>query len=201
MTPIEWLEHHGVLSERTLCIHVVQVTDADLDRLARANASIAHCPLSNLAHGHGSAPLAGFLMRGLRVGLGTDSVMSVGALDLLAEARQARRSADLGARQALELATVQGARCLGREAEIGSLEPGKLADVALWRVDDLAHAGISDPVAALVFGLAPRVELLLVGGVPVVRGAELETTDEGEISREIAGASRRLAERAEEVAL
>ena len=109
--------------------------------------------------------------------------------------------AALTAREALELATIHGARCLGREAELGSLEPGKLADVALWRVDDLAHAGISDTVAALAFGPAPRVELLLVGGVPVVRDAELMTADEGTIAREIAGASRRLAEKAEEVAL
>ena len=78
-----------------------------------------------------------------------------------------------------------------------SLEVGKLADIALWRMDDLAHAGISDPVAALVFGPAPRVELLLVGGDPVVRESELRTADEAGISREIAVASRRLAESAE----
>jgi len=68
-------------------------------------------------------------------------------------------------------------------------------------VDDLAHAGVSDPVAALGFGPAPRVELLLVGGEPVVQDAQLMTADEGSIAMEIAGASRRLAERAEEVAL
>jgi hypothetical protein len=66
--------------------------------------------------------------------------------------------------------------------------------IALWRVDDLGHAGISDPVAALASGPAPRVELLLVGGRPIVRGAELKTADEEGIAREIAGATRRLVE-------
>jgi cytosine/adenosine deaminase-related metal-dependent hydrolase len=77
------------------------------------------------------------------------------------------------------------------------LEVGKLADVALWRVDDLGHAGIPDPVAALVLGPTPRVELLLVNGQPIVKGGELETADEVEIAKEIAGASRRLLAKAE----
>ena len=70
----------------------------------------------------------------------------------------------LTARESLELGTIHGARCLGREAEIGSLEPGKLADIALWRIDDVDHAGIADPVAALVMGPRPLVDTLLVGG-------------------------------------
>jgi cytosine/adenosine deaminase-related metal-dependent hydrolase len=105
------------------------------------------------------------------VGLGVDDAASNEAGELgmelrgaLGLARRAGGPAALTARGALELATTHGARCLGRETELGSLEVGKLADVALWRVDDLVHAGISDPVAALVFGPAPRVELLLVGG-------------------------------------
>jgi cytosine/adenosine deaminase-related metal-dependent hydrolase len=92
---------------------------------------------------------------------------------------------------------LNGARCLGREAEIGSLEVGKLADVAVWRVDDFVHAGIEDSVTALVFDPAPRVELLLVNGEPVVQDAELRTAKELEIAREIASASRRLAEKME----
>jgi cytosine/adenosine deaminase-related metal-dependent hydrolase len=142
------------------------------------------------------------------VGLGADGGASNEAGELGMEMREALLFARLAggpaaltARDALELATIRGARCLGREAEIGSLEPGKLADVALWRVDEVVHAGITDPVAALVFGPAPRVELLLVGGQRVVQGAELRTADEAEIAREIAVASRRLAERAEEDAL
>jgi cytosine/adenosine deaminase-related metal-dependent hydrolase len=82
----------------------------------------------------------------------------------------------LTARQALQLATMGGARCLGRDTEIGSLEPGKLADLALWRVDGLAGAGIEDPLCTLVFG-APSLAHLFVGGRHVVADGELRTAD------------------------
>ena len=120
-TPVEWLDEHGVLTERTLCIHVVRASAADIGILARADAPIAHCPLSNRAHGHGAAPLGALLAAGLRVGLGTDSVVSVGALDLLAEARAARELAGLDAARTLRLATIEGARALGLEDDVGSL--------------------------------------------------------------------------------
>jgi cytosine/adenosine deaminase-related metal-dependent hydrolase len=84
-----------------------------------------------------------------------------------------------------------GARALGREAEIGSLEPGKLADVALWRLDTL-HAGIADPVAALVLGAPPPLELLLVQGRPVVERGRVVTIDEDRAAADAAAASRRL---------
>ena len=136
---------------------------------------------------------------GAPVGLGVDGAASNEAGGLGEEMRAALLAARLAGgpkaltvRRALELATIHGARCLGREAEIGSLEPGKLADVALWRIDDLWHAGIADPVAALVLGPAPRVELLLVNGETVVEGGELETADENEISKDLASASKRL---------
>ena len=90
-------------------------------------------------------------------------------------------------REAVELGTVGGARVLGREAEIGSLEPGKLADIALWRLDTLPHAGIADPVAALVLGSPPPLELLLVGGRAVVERDRVVTVDE----QQVADAARR----------
>jgi imidazolonepropionase-like amidohydrolase len=104
------------------------------------------------------------------------------------------------ARAALGLATIEGARCLGRDDELGSLEPGKLADVALWRLDGLDHAGIEDPVAALVLGPPRPVDLLLVGGRPVVESAELRTADVDEVARDIARQSRRLLQRVEAAA-
>ena len=100
-------------------------------------------------------------------------------------------------RRALELATIHGAQCLGREAEIGSLEPGKLADVALWRIDDLGGAGIQDPVAALVLGPSRPVELLLVNGRRVVEAGELKTADVRTVAMDLAHASARLKNRAE----
>jgi cytosine/adenosine deaminase-related metal-dependent hydrolase len=95
---------------------------------------------------------------------------------------------------ALSLATTGGARCLGRAAEIGSIEPGKLADLAAWRIDDLGHAGIEDPVAALVLGPMRRVHHLIVGGRFVVERGELQTGDEVTVAHELDKASRRLAE-------
>lgn len=96
------------------------------------------------------------------------------------------------ARDALALATREGARCLGRLDDIGSLEPGKVADVALWRIDDLAHAGIADPVAALVFGPARPVETMFVNGQRVVHEQRLLTGDEQTIARELTAQCERL---------
>jgi cytosine/adenosine deaminase-related metal-dependent hydrolase len=170
-TPIEWLDEHGVLTERTLCIHVVQATAMDIDRLARVGAAIAHCPLSNAAHGHGVAPLAGFLTAGLRVGLGTDSVASVGALDLLAEARAAQALADLDAVRCLALCTLEGARALALDREIGSLTPGKWGDLV---VIGLGGGGDADAgaVAARLLASGPRdVRATFVGGRDVYRSS------------------------------
>jgi cytosine/adenosine deaminase-related metal-dependent hydrolase len=133
-TPIQWLVEHGVLSERTLCIHAVQLEPDDLGRLADAGAAVSHCPRSNQVHGHGAAPLEDLLENGIRVGLGTDSVVSVGRLDLLAEARAAAKLApSLDAADLIELCTLAGARALGLETETGSLVPGKWADCVVMR--------------------------------------------------------------------
>ncbi len=127
-TPIEWLAAHGALTERTLCIHAVQAGAGDLQLLARHDAAVAHCPLSNAAHRHGEAPLSALLNAGVRVGVGTDSEVSVGRPDLLAEARAAAALAGLTADEAVELATLAGARALGLDSETGSLREGKWAD-------------------------------------------------------------------------
>jgi cytosine/adenosine deaminase-related metal-dependent hydrolase len=166
-TPIAWLDEHGILTDRTLCIHAVQVTPSDVRRMAEKGAAVSHCPLSNRAHGHGSAPLDDFLEAGLRVGLGTDSVVSVGRLDLLAEARAARQLAPLDAEQLLELCTLGGARALGVETETGSLRPGKWADYTVIRLSD----GPGAP-AERVLGSSPRdVLLTCVGGREVYHSA------------------------------
>jgi cytosine/adenosine deaminase-related metal-dependent hydrolase len=169
-TPVEWLDEHGVLTERTLCIHVVQAFATDIRLLARAGAAIAHCPLSNRAHGHGAAPLAAFLDAGLRVGLGTDSVVSVGTLELLSEARAARELAGLDAARTLALATIEGARALGLGEEIGSLRTGKWGDVVVIRPN--ATLRPDSPVEERVLAGAPHEVLAtFVGGRDVYRSS------------------------------
>jgi len=126
-SPVEYVRRHGALTPGTLCIHCVQADADDVAVLRDAGAAIAHCPRSNREHGHGAAPLAAFRSAGLRVGLGTDSVVSVGELDLWAEADAAR----LGWEDALRMLTLEGARALGWDAEIGSLEVGKAGDLAV----------------------------------------------------------------------
>jgi cytosine/adenosine deaminase-related metal-dependent hydrolase len=133
-TPVEWVAENRILSEHTLCIHAVQIRSSDVDLLARSGAAVAHCPQSNLAHGHGLPPLQALLDAGIRVGLGTDSVVSVGRLDLLAEARAAGRIASLTAERLLELCTLGGARALGIDSETGSLVTGKWADCVVVRL-------------------------------------------------------------------
>jgi 5-methylthioadenosine/S-adenosylhomocysteine deaminase len=135
-SPVAWLGEHGVLTERTLCIHVVQLDAADVARLAAAGVAVAHCPRSNRRHGHGAAPLARLLEAGVRVGVGTDSVVSLGPLDLLAEARAARELASLSWEEALRLATLDAARALGLEREVGSLAPRKWGDITVVRLEE-----------------------------------------------------------------
>jgi cytosine/adenosine deaminase-related metal-dependent hydrolase len=198
--PVEYLEELGWLGEDVWLAHCVHLDDREVSRFGETGTGVAHCPSSNARLGAGIAPVAMLVGAGAPVGLGVDGAASNEAGELAQEVREALLFARLAggpkalsARQALELGTIHGARCLGREAEIGSLEPGKLADVALWRVDDLGHSGVEDPVAALVLGPPRPVELLLVNGEPVVEGGELKTTDEPEIARGLARASERLA--------
>jgi 5-methylthioadenosine/S-adenosylhomocysteine deaminase len=164
-SPVEWLERHGALGRSTLCIHVVQAAAEDLGRLARHGCAIAHCPLSNAAHGHGTAPLEAFLSHGLRVGLGTDSVLSVSRLDLLAEARAAGAIAGLDADSALALCTLGGAEALGLEAEIGSLEVGKWGDCVVLKFP----AGASSPAGGALESGREGVIATFLGGRDVYR--------------------------------
>jgi cytosine/adenosine deaminase-related metal-dependent hydrolase len=201
--PVEYLEDLGWLGDDVWLAHCVHLNAHEVERFGETGTGVAHCPSSNARLGAGIAPVVALVGAGAPVGLGVDGAASNEAGELGPEIRQAMLFARLAggpaamtARDALELATVNGARCLGRDDELGSLEPGKLADVAIWRVEDLEHAGIEDGIAGFVLGAPRPVETLLVGGRPVVEGGELRTADEREIAVEAARASRRLAERA-----
>ncbi len=129
-SPVAFLVQRGVLQRGTLAIHSVQIDDADIALLRQTEAAVAHCPRSNRTHGHGTAPLAALRAAGVPVGFGTDSVVSVGDLDLWAEAA----AAGLAGEEALRALTLEGARALGWEAEIGSIEVGKAGDLAVRTV-------------------------------------------------------------------
>lgn len=166
-SPVSWLGAHGVLSPTTLCIHAVQLNDDDITLLADTGASVAHCPLSNRVHGHGEAPLQQLLQAGIRVGVGTDSVVSVGRLDMMAEARAARElSPLLDAHAVLELCTLGGARALELDSQLGSLESGKWGDCAVVR---LQSAVVLDPAEAVLASRSSDVVRTYLGGKEVYR--------------------------------
>jgi cytosine/adenosine deaminase-related metal-dependent hydrolase len=201
-TPAQYVEDLGWLGPDVWLAHCVHLSDEAVQRLAASGTGVAHCPTSNGRLGSGIARVRDLLAAGAPVGLGVDGSASNESGAMIDEPHQALLAArlrngplSLTVRQALELATMGGARCLGRAAEIGSLEPGKLADIALWQVSDLAGAGIADPVAALVLG-APALERLFVGGQPVVTAGQLVTADAGALAAASARASARIAERA-----
>jgi len=196
-TPAEYLDSLDWLGGDVWLAHAVHLDDAAVGRISATGTGVAHCPMSNARLGAGICRTRALLDAGALVGLGVDGAASNESRSLRGEitaaasfARATGGAAAMSVREAVELGTIGGARVLGREAEIGSLEPGKLADLALWRVDTLPHAGIADPVAALVLGPPPPLELLLVNGEVVVERDRLVTVDE----RQVAGAARRASE-------
>ena len=196
--PVEYLQELGWLAEETWCAHCVHLSAADVAAFAAADVGVAHCPTSNLRLGAGVAPVRELVDARVRVGLGVDGSASNERSDLLFEVKQALLvargrggPAAMTAREALRLGTRGGAQVLGRD-DIGSLEPGKCADFAVWRTDGLEFGGADDPVAALVLTAPHRVDRLYVGGEEVVRDGRLVHADEEEIAREHRVQARRL---------
>lgn len=200
--PLEVLEAWGWIAPDVWLAHCVHVDGPGIGLLARGGAGVAWCPTSNLRLGSGIAPVPAMLAAGVSVGLGVDGSASNDAGHLLAEARmgllvaRAGGPAALDARGVLRVATRGGAACLGRD-DIGSLEPGKRADVALFAADGLERVGAeADPVAALVFCAPQRVRHLLVEGRPVVTDGRLARVDEQTIVDEGRRIARRIVGRA-----
>ena len=185
-SPIELLEQLGALDRGPLLIHCVRVDDADIAIMARRRCAVAHCPASNAKFGHGIAPLLSFVAAGIRVGIGSDSVASNNRMDILDEARLAvlihraatQRHDAFGAHQALELATIGGARALGIESRVGSLEAGKDADLAAFKTDIARTTPLGDPYSAAIFALPGRsAELVTVRGRVLVERGRALTAD------------------------
>ena len=199
-TPVEYLIDVGWLGDDVWCAHCVHVGVDDLAHFARHGVGVAHCPASNMRLGAGVAPVREMLDAGVHVGLGVDGSASNERGDLMFEVKQALLVARgrggpkaMTAREALRLGTRGGAAVLGRD-DIGSLEPGKRADIAVWRTDGLELAGAGDPVAGLVLSGPHRVDRLYVGGIEVVHEGQLVLADEDEIAREHRSQARNFAE-------
>jgi cytosine/adenosine deaminase-related metal-dependent hydrolase len=170
---IRGLARRGLLSQRMVAAHCVKVDAEEISLLAENDVAVVHCPRSNAVLGCGIAPLAELRAAGLRVGLGTDSPASAPSFDMFDEMRTAlyaarardERPDALSAADTLELATLGSARALGLDGEIGSISPGKQADLTVLSLAESPFLPWEDPVTAAVLGGSPeRVVATLVSG-------------------------------------
>jgi 8-oxoguanine deaminase len=192
--PVEWMDRLGWVAGDVWFAHAVHVSDGEIARFAGSGCGVAHCPSSNMRLASGIAPVKKYLAAGVRVGLAVDGSASNDSSNLLLEARQAMLLARLerclrqrggepgpggwmSAREALELATIGGARVLGRD-DVGSLEPGKCADFFSLDLGAIDYAGaLHDPVAATVFCAPTRARYTVVHGRVVVEDGRVVTLD------------------------
>ena len=199
--PLDLLEDVGWLGNETWLAHGIFFHRREIARLGRAGTGIAHCPTSNMRLGSGCAPVLALGRAGCPVGLGVDGSASNDSSHMLAEARQAllvqrlrHGAAALGVADALRMATVGGARCLGRD-DIGSIEPGKRADLALFDLRSLGYSGAGDAMSALLLCAPAQVETLIVEGRVVVAGGALQSVSLDAILRRHRRAAARLLRR------
>lgn len=200
-TPVEYLESIGFFNLPVLAAHCVHLTHHDMDILAKYDVQVAHCPVSNLKLGSGIARVSMLLERGINVGLGTDSAASNNSLSIM---REMTFAALLGkgidedptvipAKQALKMATLGGAKAIGWSQEIGSLEPGKKADIVLVKYDAPHYHPAADPITHLVYsGRDADVDTVIVNGKVVMRKGQLTTIDLERVYYEVEKIKRRI---------
>lgn len=203
-TPADYAESLGWVGPDVWCAHCVQLDARGIRLFARTGTGVAHCPCSNLRLASGIAPVRAMRDAGVPVGLGVDGAASNDAGHLLGEARMAMLlqrvapggaggPAAMGAREMLEIATLGGARVLGRD-DIGALAPGMAADLVTFALDGIGLAGAGhDPLAALLFCQVGRVTHSIVHGRVVVRNGELTTLEWPRLVAQHNALARRLA--------
>ncbi len=196
--PVEVLESWGWMNDDVWLAHGIHLDSEEIAKLGAAGVGVAHCPSSNARLASGMCPVVGLRAAGSAVGLGVDGVASNEVGGLFPEMRQALYEARLREGRAdalmpsdvLEMATLGGAKCLDRTHDLGRLEPGMAADVAVWPADDLGD--IADPVTALILGRDRLVRHLYVGGRAVVLEGEVLGLDLRQAHAELARRARRL---------
>jgi 5-methylthioadenosine/S-adenosylhomocysteine deaminase len=202
MRPLERLRRLGLVTPRMIAVHAVHFDEVELDVLAHAGVHVAHCPSSNLKLASGIAPVAAMRSRGINVGLGTDGAASNNRLDLLTEARTAALlakvasgdAAAVGAHEVIEMATLGGARALGRDGELGSLEPGKWADVIALELSSPETLPLYDPASHVAYSAGrEHVTHVWVGGEARLRGRELVSLDMADLRDKAAWWQRKIA--------
>ncbi len=197
--PLDILRAAGWTQERTWLAHGIYFDDAEVGEIGRMRMGVAHCPTCNMRLGSGICRVNDLRRAGATVALGVDGSASNDSGHLLAEARQAllltrvaHGAASMRVMDALEMATREGARCLGRSAELGSLEVGKLADIAIFPAEDLASSGAHDKVEALLFCLPRHVSDLVVHGRVRIREGQFVDLDLPPILERHRAAARKL---------
>jgi cytosine/adenosine deaminase-related metal-dependent hydrolase len=190
LSPVAFLNEHGLLSNRLVAAHSIHVDETDMQMLKTAGVSIAHCPRSNARLRNGRAPLSAFLKAGVNAGLGTDGLPSTDSLDLIAEAnfalnlhRAVEPQAKLSAEDLIEAMTMGSARAIGMADKIGSLEKGKQADIAVFKIAPQSAEFLPDVAAKfadqmanpadLLIRFPTRVEAVYVDGEARVEGGRL----------------------------
>jgi 8-oxoguanine deaminase len=196
--PLDYLEQCGWLHGRTWLAHGVHFDDAEIARLVRAGTAVTHCPCSNQILGSGHCPVCDMEDAGLHVGLGVDGSASNNASNLMQEVRAAflLQRARYGVERvshmdALRWATVGSAACIGRP-ELGRIEIGAQADLAMFRLDELRFSGALDPLAALVLAGAHKADRVMVAGRWVVEDGTIPGLDIRALMRRHHEAARRL---------
>jgi 5-methylthioadenosine/S-adenosylhomocysteine deaminase len=205
IAPAEYLEKLGLLGPRLVVAHAVWLTDKEMDLMKARGVSVAHCPVSNLKLGSGIAPIYAMRKKGIGIGLGTDGAASNNNLDLFEEIKLAAllqkgvllNPKAITAQEALDMATIGGARCLGAEDRIGSVEEGKLADLILVDLDNPRFTPMHNILSNIVYSAnGSDVLTTIINGKVVMEDRRLLTSDEGEILRKVQAASDNLLKRA-----
>ena len=196
--PLDYLEDCGWLNERTWLAHGVHFNDGEIKRLARAGTTVAHCACSNQTLASGTCPVCAMEEAGMRVGLGVDGSASNDCSNLMQEVRAAfllQRNRygvkKVSHKDALRWATKGSAACVGR-TDIGEIAVGKMADFALFKLDELRFSGSGDPLAALVLCGAHRADRVMVGGRWIVENGQLPGLDLADLIRRHSAAARKL---------
>jgi 8-oxoguanine deaminase len=196
--PLDYLEDCGWLNERVWLAHGIHFNESEMKRLSRAGTAITHCPCSNQALASGTCPVCAMELAGVRIGLGVDGSASNDSSNFMQEVRSAfllQRSRygvnAVSHLDALRWATKGSAACIGR-ADIGEIAVGKMADLALFKLDELRFSGNGDPLAALVLCGAHRADHVMVGGRWIAKNGEIPQFDEADLIKRHSAAARKL---------